>query len=249
MGLRTLSYILLTVALTFVLSPGRTLSAAQPAPAACTEQVTDGGFEAGGTAWQTTSAGGFDIISQIMPYAGDWGAYMGGYNNANDELAQGIVLPAGNAITLSFWWQMMTQETTHFWDTLDVTIAPAGGGTAVRVAQITDGSVANAWQQTSVDLSAYAGQSVRLAFVAQTDSDRPTDFYLDDISVSACASTGSTATPTATLTATVTPTATTTYIPPVTPTMTVTPTAAPTATPTSPGMRLRIYLPLVMRLP
>jgi hypothetical protein len=197
-------------------------------PATCTEQVTNGGFESGSAPWQTVSAGGYTLISRIVPHTGDWGAVLAAYNLANDELAQTITLPAGTALTLRFWWQMTTQETNHPWDNLDVTITPAGGGTPVLLRRITDGNTAGVWQQVILDLTPYAGQSLRLSFRAQTDSDHPTDFYLDDISVEACPST-STATPT--LTATPSPTSS----------ATPTPTATQSATPR------RVYLPLVLR--
>ena len=45
---------------------------------------------------------------------------LGAYDNANDELAQTITLPAGTTLTLRFWWPMTTLEANHPWDTLDV---------------------------------------------------------------------------------------------------------------------------------
>lgn len=219
-------------------------------PSACSEQVTDGGFEAGGAAWQAVSLGGFALISQLMPHTGAWGAYLAGYNNADDELAQVVSLPAGATITLRLWWQVTTEETTHPWDTLDVTLTPAGGGTDVRLLRLTDGSITDSWQQATVDLSPYAGGNWRLAFRGRTDADRPTDFYLDDISIEACAA--ASATPTPTSTPSVTPTATLT--PSATPTATPTPTATalpptptPTATATPTQMLRRLYLPLIER--
>ena len=108
---------------------------------------------------------------------------------------------------------------------LEVTVTPAGGGTPVLLRRLTDGDTPGIWQQASLDLTLHAGQSVRLAFRAQTDSDPPTDFYLDDISVEACPGTG------------------------ITPTVTVTPLPTATVTPTAPrtAMPHRVYLPLVLR--
>ncbi len=224
MARRLIFFALVAISLIAVPLVGRPLHAASPA--ACVEQVINGGFESGTTPWQTVSAGGYDLVSQILPYTGQWGAYLGGYNNANDALSQDVTLPAGTSITLRFWWHMTTQETNHPWDTLDVTITPVSGGTPVLLRRITDGDTQGVWQQAILDLTPRAGQSVRLAFRAQTDSDRPTDFYLDDISVETCPGTV-TATPT--LTATPSPTQT------ATPTVTQTPT------------RRRVYLPLVLR--
>ena len=200
------------------------------AASACIEQVTNGGFESGSAPWQTVSVGGYTVISPILPHTGQWGAVLGAYDNANDELAQTITLPAGTTLTLRFWWQMTTLEANHPWDTLDVTVTPAGAGTPVRLLRITDGDPTGVWQQAVLDLSPHAGQTVRLSFRATTDSDRPTDFYLDDIGIEACPGVA-TATPAPTTTPTLT--------------ATLSPTQTATPTPTQTTVRRRIYLPLV----
>jgi len=155
------------------------------APAACTDQIANGGFEEGPAGWTATSAGGYAVFSQALPRTGQWGAFLAGYNRADDRLAQDVALPAGQTLILSFWWQVRTEESDHPWDTLDVEITPAGRAT-VRLQRITDADAGVDWQYAAFDLSAYAGQTVTLSFHAQTDLDRPTDFYLDDASLNAC---------------------------------------------------------------
>lgn len=247
MRVLALMFLVLVIALAaLAISPARAAG-----PLACAEQVADGGFEAGGAAWQTTSLGGYSLLSQLLPHTGAWGAYLGGYNNANDELAQVVSLPAGAAIALRLWWQVTTEETTHPWDTLDATLTPAGGGTAIRLLRLSDNSVTGSWQQATVDLSAYAGQTWRLAFRARTDDNRPTDFYLDDVSIEACGATTATPTAPASPTETPSPTATPTVTAApftATPTATVAPpTATPTATYTPTVTERRTYLPLIVR--
>ncbi len=198
------------------------------AGSACIEQVTNGGFESGSASWQTVSVGGYALISRILPHTGEWGAVLGAYNSANDELSQTVTLPVGATLTLRLWWQMTTSEVNHPWDELNVTITPIGGGTPVRLLRITDGDPTGVWQQAVLDLTPHAGQTVRLSFRATTDSDRPTDFYLDDIGIEACPGV-----------ATATPTVTTTPSP--------TQTATPTPTATQPASPRHIYLPVVVR--
>jgi hypothetical protein len=148
-----------------------------------------------------------------------------------------VTLPAGTIITLRLWWQVTTEETSHPWDTLDATIAPASGGTAVHLLRLSDGSVTGSWQPATIDLSAYRGQTMRLAFRGRTDDSRPTDFFLEDISIEACPAV--TPTPTPTPTATATPTET--------PSPTAPPTATPTVTSTPTGGEQQAYLPLIVR--
>lgn len=180
-------------------------------PAACTELILNGGFESGATSWEVTTNGPYALVSAAFPHTGQSGAILGARDSAVDELGQAITVPAATTATLRFWWYMLTEETdADVWDRLDATIAAPASPSPVRLLRITDNSVPGSWQQASIDISTYAGQSIRLAFRATTDSDRPTDFYLDDVSLEACA--GAAATPTATVS--VTPTATATVITP-----------------------------------
>jgi hypothetical protein len=170
------------------LAPVSPAAAQRAAPAACTDQIANGGFEDGSVGWTATSAGGYTVFSQALPRTGQWGAFLAGYDRADDRLAQDVALPVGQRLTLSFWWQVRTEESDHPWDTLDVEITPAGRA-AVRLRRITDADASIDWQHAAFDLSAYAGQTVTLSFRAQTDLDRPTDFYLDDVSIEACPAT------------------------------------------------------------
>lgn len=174
----------LLVVLTLLLA--RPAVAQEVPPATCNELVVNGGFEEEAAGWQIASAGGYAVLSQALPRTGQWGAFLAGYNEADDRLAQDVFLPAGQSSTLRFWRQVRTDETDHPWDTLDVEVTPAGG-VPLRLQRITDADAGPTWVQASFDLTAYAGQTVTLAFRARTDFDRPTDFYLDDISIEACA--------------------------------------------------------------
>jgi hypothetical protein len=87
-------------------------------------------------------------------------------------------------VTLSFWWQIQSEEESGEFDGLSVLVSANGDQRSL----LTLGS-ANAidqWQQSTVDLSSYAGQTIQLQFVAQTDSSLVTDFFIDDVTVEAC---------------------------------------------------------------
>ena len=203
-------------ATTFTASP-------RVAPSACSELVVNGGFESGATGWQIKTNGSVALIGSTLPHAGLLGAILGARNDAQDELEQEINLPAGQSVMLRFWWHMLTAETTHPRDTLDVLVKPSGGQ-EVGILQITDQDTSGAWQQAMLDLSSYAGQSLRIKFRAITDANRPTDFYVDDVSVQTCTGGTETSTPSVTHT----------------PSASVSPTS--TSTP-----KARIYLPLISR--
>lgn len=228
-------------------------------PAECTQLVINGGFEAGSSGWLQASAGGYDLISDFNPHSGDWGAYLAGQDNADDWLSQQIGLPAlapngpgassADAITLHAWWAIASEETDGAFDRLTISLLRPDGSLLADLLTIDNSADTGVWDEAAVDLAAYAGQAVVLRLAARTDGSNPTDFYVDDISIEACSTPGSTATatpspspsPAATPSATVTPTPTATASAPASPTATTTPTATPSAGSHS------IYLPMLRK--
>ena len=185
---------------------------------------------------------------------------MGGDNLIQESLWQVLNVPADVAgLELHHWWRVDTFETNHPFDTMEVQIRSADGTPLATVETLTDGDAGLPWSESVVPLADYAGQTIQLAFVVETDGTSPTSFFLDDVSVlTSCAATP-TATPTATSQPTATPTATATSQPTATPTPTATsqPTTTPpatstpgvtvTPTATSPAENVRWYLPVIIK--
>lgn len=152
-----------------------------------TERMVNGGFESGpGSGWTESSTGGYELITTSKPHAGSYSAYLGGYNNGTDTISQSVTIPSNaTTATLSYYWYMDTQDVTSaVYDKMQVYVKD-GSGTTTNVASVTNMSSANAWYQTTFDLSAFKGQTVTLYFKATCDSSYPTDFFVDDVSVMA----------------------------------------------------------------
>ncbi|GCF11408.1 choice-of-anchor J domain-containing protein [Dictyobacter arantiisoli] len=146
--------------------------------------ISNGGFENGATPWVESSSGGYEIIDSSMPHSGTESADFCGANNCSDSIYQQVTIPGSiTSAHLSYAWYMTTQETSHPYDYLYVRIRNSSGSTLRTIQTITDGSTADSWQSVSYDLSAYKGQTVQIAFVATTDSQEPTEFYLDDVAL------------------------------------------------------------------
>lgn len=197
-------------------------------PAACVELIQNGGFESGsGIGWQEFSLQEYELISRYNPRAGEWGAFLGGVNDADDRLSQTVALPAGANLALTGWWSVATDEQPYQrYDTLTISLLrPSDGSTLATLVVLDNTAEENVWEELTFDLAPYAGQSVTISMAARTDDGNISDFYLDDISLLACAS-EDTPTPTATSTvATLTP--------------------MPTAT-RDPMLR-NLYLPLILK--
>ena len=174
----------------------------------CSELVVNGGFESGSQGWTQSSAGGYDLVSTYNPFTGVWGAYLGGIDDADDRLGQALTLPAGaSSITLHAWWSIATSETGGGFDRMTLSLLRPDGSLLAELARIDDSADPDVWDEIIADLTSYAGQTVRVQAHAVSDGSNPTDFYLDDLGITACVASG-TATPTPTRIATPTPTAT-----------------------------------------
>jgi len=157
------------------------------------ELIRDGGFEAGlpNPAWQTSSSISSDILDDTpdpAPHSGMWKAWLGGDDLVQESLWQMIAVPADTvSLQVSYWWRVSTLESTHPFDTLTVQIRDAQGNPLEVLETLTDGDAAPGWQQSVFTISTvYAGQTIQLAFVAETDDTNPTSFFVDDVSALAC---------------------------------------------------------------
>ncbi|MFD8599524.1 M4 family metallopeptidase [Kitasatospora sp. NPDC059646] len=138
------------------------------------------GFETGTAAPWTTTSGVVDNSTSQAAHSGSWKAWMDGYGSAHtDSISQTVTVPAGCKASLSFWLHIDTAETTTStaYDKLTVTV----NGTSVATYSNLDKNTG--YVQKTIDLSAYAGQSVTVKFNAVEDASLQTSFVVDDTAV------------------------------------------------------------------
>ncbi|MFJ5921795.1 phospholipase D-like domain-containing protein [Kitasatospora sp. NPDC092948] len=138
------------------------------------------GFETGALSPWTGTAGTLNNTSSEPAHSGSWDVWLDGYGTAHTEtLTQTVTVPAGCTASLSYWLHVDTAETTTTtaYDTLTVT----ANGTAVATHSNLDHNTG--YTQHTVDLSAYAGQSVTLTFTGTEDYQKQTSFVLDDLAL------------------------------------------------------------------
>ena len=144
------------------------------------------GFESGATAWSQQSSGNFALITnQAGARSGSWFAFLGDGHNLTETLSQDFVVPATQA-RLSFWYRIGTEEGTGAeFDVLTVSLVnPGTGGVLTNLLTLSNRNPTSEWTSTgNIDMSAFAGQTVRLRFQAVTDGSLSTDFLIDDVSV------------------------------------------------------------------
>ncbi|MFF9243367.1 M1 family aminopeptidase [Streptomyces sp. NPDC014776] len=166
-----------------------TPAAAQPtaqhsAAATCTatQVVANGGFESGTSPWSQSSSTVITSRSGQSAHGGSSYAWLDGVGSTHtDTLSQSVTVPAGCATaTLTFWLHIDTDETTSS-IAYDKLTAKIGATTLATYSNLDD---ATGYVQKSLDVSAYAGQSVTLSFTGTEDSSLQTSFVLDDIALS-----------------------------------------------------------------
>src|SRR6266540_4120658 len=205
--------------------------------------IQNEGFETGSfPPWVIDGHTNDPVVATNFAHTGTHSAFAGGNPQANTYCEENNNEPLGDSsfyqqfgpvpasATLSFWHKDCTNDSITF-DWQDAYITNSSGTILQTIYHLCDTAD---WTNQTVDMSAYAGQTVRIKFLVHQDGFNPpgdtTGQWVDDVVLYApCGTPTPTPTPTATATATATPTAT---IPPSpTPTATATATPTPTATP------------------
>lgn len=150
--------------------------------------IQNGGFESGLTSW--TKVGSWYADPGFPnPHSGLRYAYFSladgtPGNSLVGFLYQQFTLPANaSQVTLSYWYSISTQETigTAF-DVLSVALQDSNGNFIASLGAYSNVD-AGGYRQSSWNLSAFAGQTLRIRFLAATDASLPTVFRIDDVSV------------------------------------------------------------------
>jgi hypothetical protein len=150
------------------------------------QNLIDNGHMESENGWTTQSKGNYSLFSDYQVRGGSRAAYLAGVDNAEDRLIRSLVLPTNRKLTLTFWWLVTTEENNSGLDQLTLLLTNASGQPQRVLFTATDHSAVGSWQQFAVDLSDFAGESVQIQFVARTDSTLSTDFFVDDVELTAC---------------------------------------------------------------
>lgn len=159
----------------------------------CYNGIQNGGFEefvdGKPRYWTVSSADRYPLADGSWFASGHYGAYLGGYDWADDVLRQYVYIP-GDALSanLTFSWYMRSQEPTSYpaYDFLYIRLRSSGGNLIATLDTLSNRSSRDAWQTATFDLSPYAAQSLRLSFETDTDVSNPTSFFVDDMSLWIC---------------------------------------------------------------
>ena len=167
-----------------------------------TERLTNGGFEtitastnsAPDGSWARSSYTGtsFNVMvaNGSAPRTGTDYGYVGVYNSASQSLTHAaLTIPSGaTSATLSFYVSIVTSETgSTVYDTLKVQLVDASTNAVLAtlgtLSNVDKTASSTTYVLKSYGVLAHKGKSVKVRFVAATDSSLVTTFRIDDVSL------------------------------------------------------------------
>lgn len=156
-------------------------------------RVQNSGFESGSSIWVQHSSSGINPITSSTAAHGrngsSWYAWFGAANGLTEYIYQDIWIPANaTKATIDFWYQISTSETSSSacFDKLDVQIRkPSDGSVQATLKGLCNLNATSSWTDPGpFDVTAYAGQTIRLYFASSTDGTLPSSFFIDDVTLS-----------------------------------------------------------------
>jgi Zn-dependent metalloprotease len=148
--------------------------------------LMDPGFELGGEGWEANPRGNINFPVSKGARTGQGYVWLNGYGSVSrDNLYQDVTIPASAARTsLSFYLNLTTEETdTVANDILVVQVRSTSGELLETLATWSNLDANLGWVQRSFDLSAYAGQTIRIYLEGSENASRASNFKLDDFSL------------------------------------------------------------------
>ena len=152
--------------------------------------IVNGGFEEGATGWTATSGVIGQFGAQAPPYAGTWDAWLCGQGAASGSVAQTVTIPSGiTQATLAFYLEIKgSGRGPSGGASCQVQVCNPGGTVLGTLATYTGAQAGNTYQAYSLDMSAYAGQTVAVTFTGASSGGhgrnrRQTSFLLDNVSL------------------------------------------------------------------
>ncbi|MEI7603788.1 MAG: choice-of-anchor J domain-containing protein [bacterium] len=146
-------------------------------------------FENGLTSWSISDELNAPTISSAKTFdgdksllLGDLGSLSGNGPNGYSSVYQTVAVPSGNS-KLSFnYWPYSEDSINNDWQ--EVYISDING----KILQILMHANENdqTWKSSSFDLSAYAGQTIRVNFAVYQDSSLSTGMYVDNVHIEGC---------------------------------------------------------------
>jgi Thermolysin metallopeptidase, alpha-helical domain/Thermolysin metallopeptidase, catalytic domain len=162
--------------------PGGATPTPTPTPSG-TNLLVNGGFETSISPWVNSGTGVSYTASGTSAHGGTGYISMGLANSATGQSYQTVAIPTTATGTLTFWLNTTSAETTTAtqYDKLFVEVRNTSGTLLTTLATYSNLNKTPAgYQQKSLNVAAYKGQTVRIQFRSTMDTSLITTFNVDD---------------------------------------------------------------------
>lgn len=152
----------------------------------CTNAIVNPGFETGTTPW--TISGQVTRSTGTFPNSGTAYMILNGVNSSTGTLFQTVTVPTNGCTNLQFWLNITTNEAAGaaVFDRLFIEVRSTTGtllATLTTFSNQNSGTAGVYVLRGPFNLSAFAGQTVRIQFRGTNDITLPTIFRVDDVSL------------------------------------------------------------------
>lgn len=146
--------------------------------------IRNGNFEQGHVAWTEYSSHDWPLIMNeddlaATPQGGSWAAWLGGEVDEISRLSQTITIPAATPY-LSFYHLIASEDACGF-DYARVLL----DSNKVYEVSLCGSSNTGGWTRRTINLSAYAGRTMKLMFEVETDDSQNSNWFIDTVSFTA----------------------------------------------------------------
>jgi len=157
----------------------------------CSQAIVNGDFESGTGSWVLSGAARVSSPG-TPPFGGAWALRLGGSTDTNHTAYQTVSIPADIDLSanLSFAWYMITNEGGYWgygWDKFYAEVRDTSNNPLAVYELRNDGWLQITWLTgDNIDLTPFAGQTVRITFYATNDASLSTTFYVDNVQLALC---------------------------------------------------------------
>ncbi len=150
-------------------------------PSTCSD-VPNGGFESGQTVWTEYSSGGWDLIinsgfpGTVIPHSGSWAVWLGGDYDDTSYIQQQVTVSSSCPYLTFYHWIASADSCDYDYGYTRI------NGTTVDTVDLCSSNNTDGWVQKSINLSAYAGQTVTLQIRTETNGSLNSNWFIDDVS-------------------------------------------------------------------
>jgi len=118
----------------------------------------------------------------VTPHGGSWAVWLGGVLNETAYIQQQVTVSAGCPYLTFYHWIASADDCGYDYGFTRI------NGATVDTVNLCSSKDTGGWVQNTINLSAYAGQTVTLQIRATTDGSLNSNWFVDDVSFQKTAS-------------------------------------------------------------